>query len=152
MKYRLFTAVSVFLFTVWIAMAQATTNAPNQYQQSDIAGTWQGTGHTINSRGKTHSKKELVIEVDEQGLITGTSGWELIEGAGGFQADKPVQGDNEKIIGVFRPDSGEIHLVEMAENGILHGKLISKDQLRMVLMQAGEKPAASTYILNRVQK
>ncbi len=152
MKNNLILACSLLVFTGLMAMPKATNPGPETYKAADIEGSWQGEGHTINLRGKTLTKKKLLIEVDEQGLITGESGWELIDGAGGFQNDKPVKGDSEKLIGVFMPESGEIHLVEMAENGVLHGKLISEDQLRMVLTQPGEKPAASTYILNRVKK
>ena len=152
MKNTILLTLSLLVFTGWLAIPKATTSNPNTYVAADIEGSWQGEGHTINSRGKNLTKKKLLIEVDEQGLITGESGWELVDGAGGFNENKPVTGDSEKLIGVFMPESGEIHLVEMAEHGVLHGKLISKDQLRMVLTQAGEKPAASTYVLTRVKK
>lgn len=116
----------------------------------DVTGTWKGTGHTINSRGRSHTTKFLVLEVDENGLIEGTSGWKLIDGTGGHDGDVPSTGSEERIIGAFIPATGEIHLVETEENGRLHGTLLDERRMRMVLVQPGSKPVASAFLLTKV--
>lgn len=117
---------------------------------SDVTGTWKGTGHTINSRGRSHTSKFLVLEVDENGLVEGTSGWELLEGPGGYDGDSPSVGSRERIIGTFVPSTGEIHLVETEENGQLHGVVLDERRIRVVLVQPGSKPVASAFILTKV--
>ena len=118
----------------------------------DLSGTWKGAGHTINSRGQSHTHKYLVLEVNENGLIEGSSGWELIEGPGGHDGDTPSRRSEERIIGVFVPDTGEIHLAEMEEHGRIHGTLLDERRIRMVLVQPGVKPVASTFILTKVEE
>ena len=117
---------------------------------ADVTGPWKGTGHTINSRGRSHTSKVLVLEVDGNGLIEGTSGWELLEGPGGHDGDTPSIGSEERIIGTFVPSTGEIHLVETRENGQLHGVFLDERRIRMVLVQPGPKPVASAFVLTKV--
>lgn len=120
------------------------------HSHQDLNGTWKGTGHTINSAGRSKTNKYLVLEVDENGLIEGTAGWRLIEGAGGHSGDVKVKQSEERLVGTFVPETGEIHLVETEENGYVHGTLIDRQRMRMVLVQPGDKPVASSYILVKV--
>ena len=126
------------------------TGCQPKYSHHDMTGTWRGTGHTINSRGKSFTQKFLVIVIDENGLVDGTSGWELVTGSGGHDGETPTVTASEEIIGVFDPDTGKLHLVEMREHGILTGQILDHDRIRMVLVQSGKKPVASTFILDRV--
>lgn len=121
------------------------------HSHEDLNGTWKGTGHTINSAGRSKTNKYLVLEVDENGLIEGTAGWRLIEGAGGHSGDMKVNQSEERLVGTFVPETGEIHLVETEENGYLHGTLIGQKRIRMVLVQPGEKPVASSFILVKAE-
>ena len=123
-----------------------------KYSHHEMTGTWRGTGHTINSRGKSLTQKFLVIEIDENGLVDGTSGWELVTGSGGHDGETPTVTASEEVIGVFDPQVGELHLVETREHGILNGTILDRDRIRMVLVQSGEKPVASTFILKRVDQ
>ena len=123
-----------------------------KYSHHEMTGTWRGTGHTINSRGKSLTEKFLVIEIDENGLVDGTAGWELVEGSGGHDGETPTVTASEEVIGVFDSDTGKLHLVEMREHGILTGQILDRDRIRMVLVQSGEKPVASTFILERATK
>lgn len=120
-----------------------------KYSHHEMTGTWRGTGHTINSKGKSLTQKFLVIQIDEDGLVDGTSGWELVTGSGGYDGEIPTVSASEEVIGVFDSDTGTLHLVEMREHGILTGQILDHDRIRMVLVQSGEKPVASTFILNR---
>ena len=43
-----------------------------------------------------------------------------------------------------------MNLVETREHGILRGTVLDRDRIKMVLVQSGEKPVASTFILTRV--
>ena len=70
-------------------------------------------------------------------------------GSGGHDGDIPTVTESEEVIGVFDPDTGKIHLVEMREHGILTGQILDHDRIRMVLVQSGKKPVASTFILDR---
>lgn len=99
-----------------------------------------------------HTNKYLVLEVGEDGLIEGTSGWKLIEGEGGHDGEALSTGAEEKLIGAFVPSTGEIHLVEMSENGQIHGTMLDARRLRVVLVQPGEKPVASAYVLTKVEE
>ena len=57
------------------------------HSPEDLNGTWKGTGHTINSSGRSHTNKYLVLEVDAHGLVERTPGWRLREGPGGHSGD-----------------------------------------------------------------
>lgn len=120
------------------------------YAHDEFTGTWRGTGHTINSRGKQLTKKFISIEIDENGLVEGRSGWELVDGSGGHDGDTPTITASEEVIGVFDPEDGELNLVETREHGILRGTVLDRDRIKMVLVQSGEKPVASTFVLTRV--
>lgn len=85
--------------------------------------------------------------MDENGLIEGGAGWRLIEGAGGHDGDVKVKKSAERLVGTFVPETGEIHLVETEGNGYVHGTLIDRHRMRMVLVQPGDKPFASSCIL-----
>lgn len=132
------------------AVALGGCQQPHSHEH--VTGTWEGTGHTINSSGRSHTNKYLVLEVDEQGLINGTSGWKLIEGPGGHDGDASSTQSEETLVGTFVPATGEIHLVETEENGYLHGTLLDQQRIRMVLVQPGEKHVASTFILTKVEE
>lgn len=144
-KLQLF-AASATLVPLGLGGCQKTIS------HEDVSGTWKGTGHTINSRGRSHTNKYLVLEVGEDGLIEGIYGWKLIEGKGGHDGDALSTGDEEKLIGAFVPSTGEIHLVETSENGKLHGTMLDARRLRVVLVQAGERPVASTFVLTKVEE
>ena len=135
---------------LWSALALGGCQQPHSHEQ--VTGTWEGTGHTINSSGRSQTNKYLVLEVDEQGLVKGTSGWKLIEGPGGHEGDTPSTQSEETLVGTFVPATGEIHLVETEENGYLHGTLLDQQRIRMVLVQPGEKHVASTFILTKVEE
>lgn len=119
------------------------------YEATDLDGTWLGRDHTINSRGKSLTDKSVKLVVDGNGLVRGTTSWHLVEGDGGDKVDVPVDADSEDIIGVFEPESGEFYLVEMRENGIWRGRMLSRNRLRAFLFQSGEKPVVSTIELER---
>jgi hypothetical protein len=121
------------------------------HSHEHVTGTWEGDGPTINSLGRSHTSKYLVLEVDENGLIEGTSGWKLNDGPGGHDGDEPSIGNEERVIGTFVPATGEIHLVETGENGHLRGTMLDRGRIRMVLLQPGEKPVASSFVLTRVE-
>lgn len=136
--------IGLCLATLGLGGCQQTTS------HEDITGTWKGTGHTINSRGRSHTATFLVLEVDENGLIEGTSGWKLIDGTGGHDGDVPSTENEERIIGAFVPATGEVYLVETEENGRLHGTLLDERRMRVVLVQTGDKPVASAFVLTKV--
>jgi hypothetical protein len=136
--------------TLWGALALGGYQQPHSHEH--LNGTWKGTSHSINSSGRSHTTKYLVLEVDEQGLIEGTSGWSLLEGPGGHSGDASSTQSEEKIIGTFVPATGEIHLVETKENGYLHGTMLDQQRIQMMLVQPGEKPVASSFILIKVEE
>ena len=119
------------------------------YTASDLDGTWVGRDYTINSRGHSLTSKKVTLAVDANGLITGSTAWTLLDGAGGNRGDAPVASDAEEIIGVFDPDSGEFYLVEMDESGFWRGRMLSRDRLQAFLVQSGPKPVAATIELQR---
>ena len=125
------------------------TGCQQQHSHRDLQGTWTTHAQTMNSRGKNLTGKTLVIEIDSDGMINGTSGWALVDGEGGFAEDRPVKGDTEEIVGAFDEQSGMFYLVETEENGFLHGHLIDEDEILVFLVQPGEKHAVSTMRLSR---
>ena len=133
-------------------LASIGSGCQPHYAHDEFIGTWRGTGHTINSRGKSYTKKFIKIDIDENGLVEGRSGWELIDGSGGHDGQTPTVTASEEVIGVFDPQLGELNLVETREHGILKGTILDRDRIRMVLVQSGDKPVASTFILTRVNQ
>ena len=119
------------------------------YKTSDLHGTWIGQDETINSRGISMTKKTVILNVEDNGLIKGTTSWDLIAGDGGNHIDKKTNKDSEPVIGVFEPSTGRFYLAEMDEPGFWQGEMISKTKARCFLVQTGPKPVVSTIILER---
>jgi len=128
-----------------LVLASCTKHVKPQH----LAGTWVGTDRCLNSLGPVETQKTWVFEVDEAGGITGTTKWHLIDGKGGHDGDKLVDMHAEDVIGAFDSGSGEFYLVEMEENGIIHGRFINKDEISVFLVQSGKKPVVSHIELNR---
>ncbi|MCH2133554.1 MAG: hypothetical protein MK116_07375 [Phycisphaerales bacterium] len=132
-----------------LSLLVALTGCAPHFQASDLNGTWSGVDHTINSRGKSLTTKIITLNVDDNGLITGTTTWSLVDGPGGNHNDKPVASDSEDVIGAFDTATGEFYLVETRENGHWRGQMLSRDRVRAFLVQTGEKPVVSTVELTR---
>ena len=143
---RLTPCITTSLAAIAISM---TAGCQQKVTHEHVTGTWRGPSHSINSRGKNQTHKVIVLTVDEDGLVEGTSGWELIDGPGGHNGTATSTGDTDQIIGVYDADSGRLHLVEMEEHGHLRGRIIDTTHIEMVLVQAGEKPVASKFTLTR---
>ena len=138
----------IVLTLVLIPLAALAGCTPN-YKATDLDGIWIGQDQTINSRGKSLTTKTVTLTVDGDGLISGTTSWTLITGAGGNHEEKDVVKDAENVIGVFRPETGEFYLAETQENGFWRGELVNRNKLRAFLIQTGEKPVVSTIELER---
>ncbi len=135
--------------TVALGLLLALPACTTSFRTSDLDGTWIGRDHTINSRGQSVTSKEIVLQVDDNGLINGTTTWALIDGAGGNDGDAPVAGDTEDIIGVFDATSGEFYLVETEERGFWRGRMLSRDRIQAFLVQSGDRPVAAVVRLQR---
>ena len=140
------TSIVLALFT---ALLVVLGGCSPQFKPTDLDGTWIGQDHTINSRGKSLTTKQVTLNVDSDGLITGETTWTLVEGPGGNHNDKPVTSDAEEVIGAFDASTGEFYLVETRENGMWHGRMLSKDRLQAFLVQTGVKPVVATVELER---
>ena len=138
----------IVLILVLIPLTGLAGCTPN-YKTSDLHGTWIGQTNTINSRGSSLTKKTIVLNVDDNGLIKGSASWVLVIGDGGNHNDKKTNKDSEPIIGVFEPISGRFYLAEMDEPGFWYGEMISKNKARCFLVQTGPKSVVSTIILER---
>ena len=77
------------------------TGCQHHFTNQDLHGTWTSTSQTLNSRGKNHTEKILVMDIDEDGLITGNSEWRLITGEGGHDGDTPTTSGREDLLGSF---------------------------------------------------
>ena len=120
------------------------------YKPQALDGTWTGTDRCLNSLGPVETSKTWVFEVDEHGGITGTTSWQLMDGAGGHDGDQVVDSHTERIIGAFEPDAGTFYLVETEENGIIHGRFISDNEVSVFLIQSGKKPVVSHIKLRKM--
>ena len=141
----MFRTISTVALGLLLGLPACTTS----FRTSDLDGTWTGRDYTINSRGHSLTSKEVVLTVDDNGLITGSTSWTLLDGAGGNDGETPVASDTEDIIGVFDPTSGEFYLVETNESGFWRGRMVSRDRIQAFLVQPGEKPVAATIQLQR---
>ncbi|MAT80583.1 MAG: hypothetical protein CMJ29_02925 [Phycisphaerae bacterium] len=121
----------------------------NTVRPQHLAGTWVGTDRCLNSLGAVETQKTWVFEVSENGDISGTTRWQLLDGKGGHDGDKLVDTHAEEVIGAFDPRTGDFYLVEMEENGIIHGRFINKDEISVFLVQSGKKPVVSHIELRR---
>ena len=116
---------------------------------NDLNGTWVGQDETINSRGISLTQKTVILKVDDDGLITGSTSWSLISGPGGHHLDTPATKDAEPVIGAFDPETGTFYLAEMDEPGFWYGTLRQRDEARCFLVQTGPKPVVSSVVLRR---
>lgn len=114
-----------------------------------LSGTWVGTDRCLNSLGPVKTSKTWVFEVDDNGGITGTTSWQLLDGKGGHDGDQVVDSHLEQVIGAFDPRSGTFYLVETEESGIIHGRFINKDEISVFLVQSGKKPVVSHIELQK---
>ena len=64
--------ILILAATLWGALALGGCQQPHSHK--DLSGTWKGTAHSINSSGRNHTKKYLVLEVDEQPQKLGLRG------------------------------------------------------------------------------
>ena len=115
----------------------------------DLEGTWVGRDHTLNARGKSLTDKRMVLEVDADGMVRGSTSWSLVEGAGGNHVTTQVDEDSEPVLGSFDPASGTFYLVETEEVGFWHGKLLGDDRARLFLVQPGPRPVSSFVEMSR---
>ena len=146
MKYHASITALLFLFIL------CSVGCQHHYTNHDLEGTWESDGYTINSRGKTLTTKTLKIEVDSNGLITGTSAWRAGEGPGGHDGESPTRSATEEVLGAFDPDTGTFYLVETEENGFSHGQMLPNGTIRVFKVQAGTKPVASATTLTRIDR
>jgi len=79
------------------------------HSHQDLNGAWRGTGHTINSAGRSETNKYLDLEVDENGLIEGVAGWRLLEGAGGHDQKHRDEGRLGRLNPRPRPELRHDH-------------------------------------------
>ena len=135
----------LFVFTLLALLTGGSTT----YTAEDLDGIWVGNDHTINSRGKSLTRKELKLDVDDDGLISGTTTWTLVTGEGGHDGDTPAPSDSEVIYGAFDANAGTFFLVETEENGFWRGRFDGRDAIRCFLVQPGEKPVAAFVVLER---
>ena len=119
------------------------------WNTEDLDGTWVGRDHTINSRGRSMTHKEIVLNVDGEGLIDGTTTWILVDGEGGHADDTPARSDTEEIYGVFDREDGSFYLVETEESGFWHGRLVAPGAIRCFLVQPGAKPVTAFVELTK---
>lgn len=115
------------------------------WTNADLEGTWVGRDHTINSRGRSVTHKKIVLKVDREGLIDGSTTWTLVDGDGGHADDAPTRSDSEQVYGAFDKEDGTFYLVETEESGFWHGRLVAPDAIRCFLVQPGEK-AVSAFV------
>ena len=116
---------------------------------SVLSGTWTSNSITLNSRGQNTSKKRLVLEVTDEGTVTGTANWSLLSGSGGHDLDTATDHDSEHLIGSFNPHDGVFFLVETEENGFWHCRAITEDLIHCHLVQPGPKHVSTFVVFNR---
>ena len=134
---------------IGIALLAMFAGCSSGYQMDDLSGTWVGDDHTINSRGKSLTRKTIVLNVDGDGLIDGSATWTMVKGEGGHDGNTKVRTDSEDVIGAFDPQDGTFFLVETEETGFWHGRMVSPEVIRCFLVQSGEKPVSSFVELRK---
>ena len=109
---------------------------------SELSGIYSAQNIGINSIGKHVGTSMLSINVDNDGVITGTRSWESPTHSGHTDDGKVTKAHAEKIIGVVDPFDCEIGLAEYDEPGIYRGRLLPDGSIDMILLQSGNKPVA----------
>ena len=132
------------LIATTLFAALPLTGCQHHFSNQDLHGTWTSTSRTLNSRGKNHTEKTLVMDIDEHGLITGNSEWRLISGEGGHDGDTPTASGREDLLGSFDAEAGIFFLVETEEPGFIHGHMVDHDEILIFLVQPGTKPVVSS--------
>lgn len=116
---------------------------------SVFSGKWTANSITLNSRGQQTTQKALVLEVTDEGTVTGTADWSLLTGSGGDHLDTASDRDSEHLIGSFDPYDGVFFLVETEENGFRHCRAITEDRIHCHLVQPGPKHVSTFVVFNR---
>ena len=84
----------------------------------------------------------LSIEVDNDGVISGTRSWESATNPGHTEDGKLTKAHDEKVIGVLDPFDCEIGLAEYNELGIYRGRLMPDGSIDIILIESGKRPVA----------
>ena len=140
------------------AVASAASSSRNALQETPeqatclLTGVWSGEAWRINSRGPSRFHDRLEISCDAHGLLRAQRNWRTLEGAGGHKGMTPVKKDTEELIGVFNPENGEFHLVEMDEPGTIVGRMLDDNTIELVSTQPGRQPSTSREQLKRVEE
>lgn len=109
---------------------------------SEISGLYSAKNIGINSIGKHIGISTLSIEVDNDGVISGTRSWESATNPGHTEDGKLTKAQAERIIGVVDPFDCEIGLAEYNEPGSYRGRLMQDGSIDIILIQSGKRPVA----------
>ena len=147
MKQRRLMWTLVFMAAMTLMNTGCAQQGSKVFSQdaTKLSGTWVGASTTLNSRGQTSTKKTVTLVVDENGSIQGTARWTKYSGQGGHSHDKESDHDEEELIGSFNKDDGIFFLVETAETGFWHCKIIDANLINAHLIQSG-KQYVSTFV------
>ena len=109
---------------------------------SEISGQYSAVNIGINSIGKHVGVSKLSIDVDNDGVISGTRSWESKTNAGHKEDGTLTKSHVEEIIGVVDPFDCEIGLAEYDEDGSYRGRLMPDGSIDIILVQSGKRPVA----------
>ena len=109
---------------------------------SEISGLYSAENIGINSIGKHIGISTLSIEVDNDGVISGTRSWESATDSGHTEDGKLTKAHVEKVIGVVDPFDCEIGLADINEPGSYRGRLMQDGSIDIILIQSGKRPVA----------
>lgn len=114
-----------------------------------LSGTYSAKNIGINKYGKHVGTTTLIIDVDEDGVITGQRSWSSDDHRGHDASGQPVSRDQERLIGVFDSNDCEFGFADEKEHSIYRGRLLADGSIDLILIASGSRPLA---LINHYQR
>jgi hypothetical protein len=118
----------------------------------NLVGTWRGERTTYFKEGQRQATEELRIMEQNGAYFRATKIWEHVEKDSepmGHVGERGVHQASEPMLGVIDFDGETIHIVEHADWGQFHGRLVDRDTIEGVLMESGPHAVIYRVVLMR---
>jgi hypothetical protein len=108
-----------------------------------LIGQWSGESNVVSAKyGFAKGQRTITIK-DQQGTeFTGENTWVS------SQNGQPMRA-TEKLIGSYDPATGCVYISEVDDTGLMVGKLLDRDTLEIVYMEAGADATTFRAVLKR---
>jgi len=142
----------LFLICLSVIVSFAADSKAQDSSMPNLVGTWEGETEAVYSGGvkKMTVKLDITEQKDEHLWIK--KSWKHYEPDSlppGHIMNEPVYEAVEPQLGIIDFDGKTIYMVEESDHGIMKARLIAKDKMQFIYLEAGEHPVVYRTILVR---